>query len=103
MKIFYVYILASRRNGTLYIGMTSNLEERCYAHREGLYDGFTKKYGVKQLVYYQLCERFETAVNREKTLKRWRRQWKIDLIEKGNPYWTDLYHQGNCMKFNLHS
>ncbi len=91
MKVFYVYILASRRNGTLYIGMTSNLAERCFAHREGLYDGFTKKYGVKQLVYYQTLQDFDAAFHREKTMKRWRRQWKINLIEQYNPHWLDLY------------
>ncbi len=90
-KRFYVYIMASRRNGTLYIGVTSNLAQRVWEHREGLREGFTKRYGVKQLVYYELFEEAEFALLRETRLKRWNRAWKIALIEEMNPDWADLY------------
>ena len=88
---FYVYIMASRPNGTLYIGMTNDLVRRVYEHKEGLVDGFTKRHGVKTLVYYELHDRAEQAIRREKTLKRWLRDWKIALIETDNPNWDDLY------------
>jgi putative endonuclease len=89
-KTFWVYILASGRNGTLYIGVTSNVAARVYQHKEGLPRGFTKKYGVTRLVH---CEPFESvsyAIQREKTLKKWPRKWKLDLIERDNPQWRDL-------------
>ena len=90
-KEFYVYILASRRNGTLYTGMTSNLVKRAWQHRNGEMDGFTKKYGVKCLVYYEMHQNAESAIMREKQIKKWNRQWKLRLIEKDNPQWNDLY------------
>ncbi len=90
-KQFYVYILASRRNGTLYTGMTSNLVKRAWQHRNGEMDGFTKKYGVKRLVYYEMYQNAESAIMREKQIKKWNRQWKLRLIEKDNPQWNDLY------------
>ena len=87
----HVYILASRRNGTLYVGVTSDLVKRMYLHKEGLADGFTKKYGVKQLVWFEGTASIEAAICREKQLKNWKREWKIALIEKENPEWRDLY------------
>ena len=86
-----VYILASQRNGTLYIGVTSDLIKRVWEHKNDLVEGFTKKYAVHRLVYYEMIENMESAIQREKQLKKWNRDWKIDLIEKGNPEWTDLY------------
>jgi putative endonuclease len=88
---YYVYILASRRNGTLYIGVTNDLIRRVWEHREGLIAGFTKKYAVKMLVYYEEHGDIGFAIQRETSLKRWRRNWKLDLIEKTNPDWLDLY------------
>ena len=92
MKQPFVYILASRRNGTLYIGVTANLAERVWQHRSGLADGFTKKYGVHTLVWHEAHATMESAIAREKALKRWKRAWKLELIEKSNPTWRDLYH-----------
>jgi putative endonuclease len=88
---FCVYILASRRNGTLYIGVTSDLVKRIAEHKNDLCEGFTKEYGVKDLVYYERHETAEHAITREKQMKEWKRQWKIELIEKMNPEWHDLY------------
>lgn len=88
-----VYILASKRNGTLYIGVTSNLHKRIWEHREGFADGFTKKYSVYRLVYYELFADMYNAITREKRLKKWRRAWKIRLIEEKNPRWDDLWQQ----------
>jgi len=88
---FCVYMLASGRNGTLYIGVTSDLIKRVWQHREGVVEGFTKDYNVKQLVWYEQHENAESAVRREKQLKKWNRAWKIRLLESGNPYWNDLY------------
>ncbi len=88
---FYVYILSSQRRGTLYIGVTSNLLKRVYEHKNGMVDGFTKKYGVKMLVYYEAHGSAESAITREKQIKKWRRAWKLELIEKKNPGWRDLY------------
>ena len=90
-KNFYVYILASKQNGTLYIGVTSNLIKRIWAHKESLADGFTKKYNVKKLVYYEQHQNSESAIRKEKRLKEWKRRWKLELIEKFNPEWNDLY------------
>lgn len=90
---FYVYIVASQRNGTLYIGVTSNLIKRIYEHKEGVIDGFTKKYKVNALVYYEQHENAEAAITREKQMKEWKRQWKLELIEKNNPEWDDLYNE----------
>ena len=86
-----VYILASQRNGTLYVGVTSNLVQRIWQHKSDLVDGFTKKYGVHMLVWYEAHETLESAIAREKALKSWRRKWKLDLIESANPAWRDLY------------
>ncbi len=90
-KIYYVYIIASQRNGTLYIGVTDNLIKRTYQHKNNLVDGFTKKYGVHDLVYYETTNDIISALTREKQLKKWNRKWKTDLIEKENPEWEDLY------------
>ena len=86
-----VYILASRRNGTLYTGVTSDLPRRTWEHREGVAEGFTRKYGVKRLFYYELHATMEAAITREKQIKEWRRAWKIRLIESMNPDWRDLF------------
>ncbi len=86
-----VYILASQKNGTLYIGVTSNLVKRVYEHKQELADGFTKKYGVKQLVYFEMCDTMEQAIHREKRLKKYTRQQKLALIEEENAEWKDLY------------
>lgn len=91
MKAGYVYIMASRKNGTLYIGVTSDLIPRIYQHRSGLIAGFTKRYGCKKLVWYQGYDDLETARHRELQMKEWRRAWKIELIEQANPDWNDLW------------
>ncbi len=88
---FYVYILASKRNGTLYIGSTDDLSKRTWEHREGLRAGFTKKYGVHLLVWHQAFDTREGALRRECQMKKWNRAWKIELIERSNPGWHDLY------------
>ena len=93
MSSYYVYILASRRNGTLYVGVTGNLPQRVYAHKNDFVEGFTKKYGVHTLVYFEQWEEREGAIRREKQIKEWKRRWKIEMIEKGNPEWEDLYEQ----------
>jgi putative endonuclease len=85
-----VYIMASDRNGTLYVGVTSNLRQRVYRHKHGLYEGFSKKYGCHRLVWFEPFERIENAIRREKQLKRYRRSWKLRLIEEDNPQWRDL-------------
>jgi putative endonuclease len=94
-KVFYVYILASKKNGTLYIGVTNDIARRVYEHRIGTGESFTKKYGVFRLVYVELYPTALEAIQREKTLKKWKRQWKIDLIERDNPEWFDLYRSLN--------
>jgi putative endonuclease len=86
-----VYILASNRNGTIYIGVTSNLEKRAWEHKHDLVDGFTKKYGVHQLVYYELHADMASSITREKQMKTWNRAWKLKLIERHNPDWNDLW------------
>lgn len=91
MKQPAVYILASKRNGTLYIGVTSNLITRIWEHKNDLADGFTKKYKVHQLVYFEQHQDMVNAITREKQLKKWNRTWKLALIEKSNPDWRDLY------------
>ena len=93
MKNYFIYILASKRNGTLYIGVTNDLIRRIYEHKNDFIEGFTKKYQVHRLVYYEQTESIETAINREKQLKKWRREWKINLIENMNPTWEDLYEK----------
>jgi putative endonuclease len=89
----YVYILAGQRNGTLYVGVTSDLIKRVYEHKQNLIDGFTKKYSVHVLVYYEIHRAIEEAIAREKQIKKWNRQWKLRLIEEGNPEWKDLYDE----------
>jgi len=87
----YVYILASRRNGTLYVGVTSDLVKRIEEHKQKLVDGFTKKYEITRLVYYEAFEDIRDAVIRERQIKEWKRKWKTALIQLVNPYWRDLY------------
>lgn len=91
--VYYVYIMASKRNGTLYIGVTSDLAKRVYEHKNDFVDGFTKRYGVHTLVYYEVGESQDGSLWREKNLKSWRRRWKIRLIESVNPEWRDLYEE----------
>lgn len=91
MRKYHVYILASAKNGTLYIGVTNDLGKRIFDHREGRGSIFTRRYEVKTLVYYEPFERVDEAISREKELKKWRREWKIDLIQSMNPEWNDLY------------
>jgi putative endonuclease len=86
-----VYILASKRNGTLYIGVTSDLVQRVWQHKEALVEGFTKRYGIKMLVWYEQHGTMESAIAREKALKEWQRAWKLKLIETTNPEWRDIY------------
>jgi putative endonuclease len=90
-KRFYVYLLASKRSGTLYVGVTSNLVQRVWQHKNGLVEGFTKKYNVDRLVCCEEHPNAESAIAREKQMKKWRRAWKIRLIEEANPSWKDLY------------
>jgi putative endonuclease len=90
-RAFWVYILASRIGGTLYIGVTNDLVRRIYQHREKFVRGFTKKYALQRLVYFEEFSNVEAAIRREKRLKKWNRSWKIRLIEEANPNWTDLY------------
>ncbi len=87
----FVYILASARNGTLYVGVTSDLPKRVAQHRTGMIDGFTKEHGVHDLVWYEHHDEIESAIMREKAVKRWQRAWKIRLIEEMNPLWRDLF------------
>lgn len=95
MAIYYVYILASMRNGTLYIGVTSNLAQRISAHRAGTASAFTRKYGVNMLVHVESFVDVREAITREKALKKWRRSWKLQLIEASNPDWEDLFDHIN--------
>jgi len=88
-----VYILASKHNGTIYIGVTSNLVKRVYEHTADLVDGFTKRYGVHQLVWFERHETMESAIAREKQLKKWNRAWKLKLIEETNREWRDIYEE----------
>ena len=90
-RVYAVYILASKRNGTLYIGVTGDLVGRISQHKEGIVRGFTQKYGVKTLVWYDWFGEVDAAIQREKTMKKWPRDWKINLIERENPNWIDLY------------
>ena len=92
MKTYYVYVMASKKNGVLYIGVTGNLKKRVYEHKNYLANSFTKKYIVHRLVYFESTTDVNAAIIREKQLKRWKRQWKIELIEKENPDWRDLYN-----------
>jgi putative endonuclease len=95
-KTYYVYILASGRNGTLYTGVTGDLAARIWQHRAGIADGFTKRYGVHRLVYLEAFGDANEAIFREKRIKKWRRAWKLELIERDNPQWLDLYERINA-------
>ena len=92
-KQLAIYILASKHNGTLYIGVTSDLVKRIWEHKNNLVEGFTKRYNVHRLVWYELHESMESAITREKRLKNWKRKWKLELIESSNPKWLDLYRR----------
>jgi len=91
MNQYYVYILASKRNGTLYVGVTKDLVRRVYEHKNNVIEGFTKKYGVHFLIYFECFNDVNEAICREKCIKRWKRVWKMRLIEENNPNWCDLY------------
>ncbi|MDR3476910.1 MAG: GIY-YIG nuclease family protein [Gammaproteobacteria bacterium] len=93
MNTYYVYILSSQRNGTLYVGSTSDLIKRVFEHKNKLVFGFTAKYNVSQLVYFEAHDSYGEAATREKRLKNWCREWKINLIEEKNPRWNDLYEE----------
>lgn len=93
MKSYYVYIMASKKNGTIYVGVTNHLVRRVYEHKHNLIDGFTKKYSVHKLVYFEETSSVEAAITREKQLKCWRRYWKLELINKANPDWMDLAYK----------
>jgi putative endonuclease len=93
MKNYYIYILASKKNGTLYIGITGDLIKRIDEHKQNTVAGFTKKYNVHTLVYYEVFQDIEEAILREKQMKKWNRSWKINLIEEKNPEWKDLYSE----------
>jgi putative endonuclease len=95
-RTYYVYILASRRNGTLYIGLTNDLARRVWEHREGLLPGFTGKYGVKRLVYFEVFDDIHAAIARETRLKKYKREWKMNLIQANNVEWRDLYEMLNA-------
>ena len=88
-----VYMLVSRRNGTLYVGVTSNLVRRVWEHRTDAVEGFTRRYGVHALVWYEVHDEMRTAIAREKAIKEWKRAWKVELIERENPRWLDLYER----------
>ena len=90
-KQYYVYIICNKRNGTLYTGITSNLIKRIWQHKNGLVEGFSKRYSIKLLVYFEAHNDVEEAILREKRIKKWNRKWKLNLIEKNNPNWDDLY------------
>ena len=90
-KQFFVYLLSNKKDGVLYIGVTSNLIRRIYEHKEGSVEGFTKRYHLKKLVYFEEHPDAASAITREKQMKEWKRRWKVDLIEKNNPDWVDLY------------
>ena len=93
MKLYYVYILANNRNGTLYTGVTNNLITRVGQHKNKSVEGFTEKYGINKLVYYEETSDVNSAIKREKNIKSWKRKWKLELIEKDNPKWEDLYYK----------
>ncbi len=90
-RIYYVYILASQKNGTLYIGVTNDVINRVYEHKQKMNPGFTNKYNVNKLVYYEEYQYIDDAIDREKNLKKWKRGWKIKMIEEFNPSWKDLF------------
>ncbi|MBN8707083.1 MAG: GIY-YIG nuclease family protein [Bacteroidetes bacterium] len=90
MKTYFVYMLANQKNGTLYVGVTNNLQKRIQEHKNEIFDGFTKKYHIHSLVWFDTTSDIESAILKEKQLKNWQREWKIELIEKENPEWKDL-------------
>ncbi len=92
MKDYYIYILANKKNGTLYLGVTNNLVKRVYEHKQNFVEGFTKRYNIHRLVYYEQTNDSYVAIQREKRMKKWKREWKIELIERFNPGWKDLYY-----------
>ena len=94
-KTYYVYVLASERNGTLYVGVTSDLARRIWEHKSKAVSGFASKYGVDKLVYFETFDYVDAAISREKALKKWNRAWKLRLIEENNPNWDDLYERIN--------
>jgi putative endonuclease len=91
MKTYFIYIMASKKNGTLYIGVTNDLIRRVWQHKNNVHEGFTQKYSVHRLVYFESTTDIKGAITREKQMKKWNRQWKINLIEENNPNWDDLY------------
>lgn len=93
MNNYYVYILTNKSNKVLYIGVTNNLSRRVYEHKNKLIPGFAMKYNVNKLVYYEVYDNIENAIQREKNIKKWYRKWKIELINKFNPNWEDLYYK----------
>lgn len=93
MSEYFVYILTNKPNGILYTGFTHDLLARVNAHKQDLAEGFTKKYGVHKLVYFEQCDDYDAALQREKQIKEWKRKWKLELIEKVNPLWQDLYDE----------
>jgi putative endonuclease len=95
MKGGWVYIMAHRQRGVLYVGVTADLPKRAWAHRQGLFEGFTDRYGVTMLVWYERHDRIEDAIQREKNIKHWPRMWKVELIESMNAQWRDLYEELN--------
>jgi Predicted endonuclease containing a URI domain len=95
-KEYFVYLVASKKRGTLYTGITNNLIKRIYEHKKGVVEGFTKKYQVHQLVYFEKHIDVLEAISREKVIKKWRREWKFNLIEQDNPHWIDLYSEIIC-------
>ena len=90
---YYTYILFNQRNGTLYIGVTADLVKRVYEHKHHIFKGFTEKYNLDKLAYYEIHQDINEAIRREKQLKAWKRSWKLELIEQNNPDWKDLYHE----------
>ncbi|MBI5695005.1 MAG: GIY-YIG nuclease family protein [Nitrospirae bacterium] len=97
---YYVYILCNKRNGTLYTGVTSDLQKRIYEHKNKLVEGFTKEHGLDKLVWYELHEDIEIAISREKLIKKWKRAWKLELVGRFNPLWDDLYERWSTMKYS---
>ena len=93
MKSYYVYIMANQNNKVLYIGVTSDLKKRVFEHKEKLVKGFTERYNLNKLVYFEETASIESAITKEKQMKKWNRQWKINLINKFNPEWKDLYNE----------
>ena len=91
MNYYFVYILTNKKNGILYTGMTNNLVRRIYEHKNSVFDGFSKAYKLHLLVYYEIQNDINEAIKREKQIKKWKRRWKVEMIEKGNPEWEDLY------------